>query len=115
MLSCDPIATKAFLDSLSDEEALVALSCWEFWARPEQLPPPGDWTTWVLDAASLGADPDALSLPAGQSDGACAPVAADVLAANVAANYGAARSNAEQLNALEAWIRAEADASKVSP
>jgi len=25
----------------------MALSCWEFWARPEQLPPAGDWTTWL--------------------------------------------------------------------
>jgi phage terminase large subunit-like protein len=47
LLASDPIATKAFLDSLSDEEALLALSCWEFWARPEQLPPKGDWTTWL--------------------------------------------------------------------
>ncbi len=47
LLASDPIATKAFLDSLSDEEALMALSCWELWARPEQLPPPGDWTTWL--------------------------------------------------------------------
>jgi hypothetical protein len=65
----------------------------------------------VLDAASVGADPDALSLPAGQSDDSCAPAAADALAANVAANYAAARSNAEQLNALQAWVKAEADAS----
>jgi hypothetical protein len=69
----------------------------------------------VLDSASLGADPDALSLPAGESDGACAPVAAADLAENVAANYAAARSNAEQLNALEAWVKAQADASNVSP
>ena len=61
----------------------------------------------VLDAASLGADPDALSLPAGQSDGACAPVTAAALAANVAANYAAARANAEQLGALQAWVREE--------
>ena len=47
LLASDPIATQAFLDSLSDEEALMALSCWEFWARPEQLPPSGDWTTWL--------------------------------------------------------------------
>jgi phage terminase large subunit-like protein len=25
----------------------MALYAWEFWARPEQLPPPGDWTTWL--------------------------------------------------------------------
>jgi hypothetical protein len=23
---------------------------WDFWARPKQLPPPGDWLTWVLRA-----------------------------------------------------------------
>jgi hypothetical protein len=69
----------------------------------------------VLDAASLGADPDGLPLAAGQSDGACAPVTAAALAANVAANYGTARSNAEQLNALEAWIKAEADVPNDSP
>jgi hypothetical protein len=69
----------------------------------------------VLDAASLGADPDTLSLPAGQSDGACAPVTADALAANVAANYATARSNAERLNALQAWVTAEADAANASP
>jgi hypothetical protein len=61
----------------------------------------------VLDAASIGADPDALSLAAGQSDASCASVAADALAASVAANYATARSNAEQLNALQAWVREE--------
>lgn len=61
----------------------------------------------VLDAASLGADPDDLSLPAGQSDGACAPVDAARLASSVAANYAAARANAEQLNALQAWVKDE--------
>src|SRR5271170_7002978 len=25
----------------------MALTAWEFWARPEQLPPKGDWTTWL--------------------------------------------------------------------
>lgn len=28
---------------------LIALdSDWKFWARPKQLPPPGDWLTWLL-------------------------------------------------------------------
>lgn len=69
----------------------------------------------VLDAASLGADPDVLSLPAGRSDDACASLTAAALAANVAANYVTARANAEQLNALQAWIQAEADAANASP
>src|SRR5271168_1703209 len=47
LLASGPKATEAFLASLSDEEALLALSAWEFWARPEQLPPAGDWTTWL--------------------------------------------------------------------
>jgi phage terminase large subunit-like protein len=47
LLACDPIASESFLASLSDEEALMALYCWELWARPEQLPPQGDWTTWL--------------------------------------------------------------------
>lgn len=61
----------------------------------------------LLDAASLGADPDALSLPAGRSDASCAPVEAAHLATNVAANYAAARENAEQLSVLQAWVGAE--------
>ena len=62
----------------------------------------------LLDAASLGVDPDALSIPAGQSDDTCAPVTAAHLAASVAANYAVARENAEQLEALESWNRAQA-------
>lgn len=62
----------------------------------------------VLDAASLGADPDTLSLAPGQSDDSCAPVTAARLAASVAANYAIARENAEQLNALQAWNRTQA-------
>lgn len=69
----------------------------------------------VLDAATAGVDPSGLPLPAGQSNVACAPVTAAALAAGVAANYATARQNAEQLNALEAWLRAEANASPHQP
>lgn len=63
----------------------------------------------VLDAAALAGpngsvSPGDLALPAGQSDDACSPVKASVLAASVVANYGTAAQNAEQLNALEAWV-----------
>lgn len=35
--------------ALEDEEAQAALYAWEvFWARPNQLAPPGDWSTWLL-------------------------------------------------------------------
>ena len=62
----------------------------------------------VLDAGIYGIDPDTLPLPAGKSDDACAPVAASTLAERVISNYAIARGNAEQLNALEAWVSAQA-------
>lgn len=34
--------------SLTDDQAFCLLYDWSFWARPDQLPPPGDWTTWLL-------------------------------------------------------------------
>jgi len=69
----------------------------------------------VLDAATLGIDASGLSVPAGQSDGACAPVAASALAEAVADNYATARQNAEQLNALEAWVGSQANAARAAP
>ena len=36
--------------SLSDTEAQALLYDWSFWARPKQLPPPGDWRVWLLMA-----------------------------------------------------------------
>jgi phage terminase large subunit-like protein len=33
---------------LSDEEANLLWHDWEFWARPSQLPPPGDWVNWLI-------------------------------------------------------------------
>lgn len=32
---------------LSDEQALALLFDWDFWARADQLLPPGDWQTWL--------------------------------------------------------------------
>jgi len=43
-----PRQKKAFLKSLTDEEALALYHDWSFWARPKQLPPPGDWFCWLL-------------------------------------------------------------------
>jgi phage terminase large subunit-like protein len=37
-----------FLDSLSPEQLECLRYGWEFWARDEQLPPPGDWVTWLF-------------------------------------------------------------------
>ena len=34
--------------SLSEPERQALAFEWPFWARPEQLPPPGDWTAWLV-------------------------------------------------------------------
>lgn len=36
------------LQSLDDEEATFLDHLWSFWARDNQLEPPGDWTTWLI-------------------------------------------------------------------
>ena len=38
------------LSELSDEEAAELEYDWNAWARPNQLPPPGDWNYWMLMA-----------------------------------------------------------------
>jgi phage terminase large subunit-like protein len=35
-------------EQLDDEEALILEYEWPFWARPAQLPPPGDWRYWLI-------------------------------------------------------------------
>ena len=39
----------AWADSLTPEERAALLYHWPFWARGNQLPPPGDWRTWFID------------------------------------------------------------------
>jgi phage terminase large subunit-like protein len=39
---------EAFLASLSEAEKQALLYDWPSWARPDQLPPPGDWRVWTL-------------------------------------------------------------------
>src|SRR5215469_17030295 len=34
--------------ALSPAEARALLYDWQFWARPAQLPPQGDWRVWLL-------------------------------------------------------------------
>ncbi len=38
------------MSAFSNEEALQLLYDWEFMARPNQLPPPGDWRIWLIMA-----------------------------------------------------------------
>ncbi|QDP56989.1 MAG: putative terminase [Prokaryotic dsDNA virus sp.] len=37
-----------WLSSLSPEQKAKLRWDWDFWARPNQLPPEGDWNTWVV-------------------------------------------------------------------
>lgn len=39
---------RAFLKTLSPGAAARLLYEWKFWARPNQMPPHGDWTTWLV-------------------------------------------------------------------
>ena len=44
-----PEDRKAFLASLTDEEAAALAYDWHgFWARPKQLPPAGVWRVWLI-------------------------------------------------------------------
>jgi phage terminase large subunit-like protein len=36
------------IERLSDAELAELAYDWRLWARPEQLPPPGDWVTWLI-------------------------------------------------------------------
>lgn len=38
----------AAISSLSKKQAAALLYDWEFWARPNQLPPSGDWRVWLI-------------------------------------------------------------------
>ena len=41
-------ARKSLAAALSPAEARALLYDWSFWARPAQLPPPGNWRVWLL-------------------------------------------------------------------
>ena len=43
-----PTTRRAFLQSLSDDEARALYHDWRFWARPEQLAPAGEWWAWLI-------------------------------------------------------------------
>lgn len=60
----------------------------------------------VLYAAEHGVAPSSLQLPAGSSDDACTALRSSDLAASLAADYGAGRANAEQLDALIESVKA---------
>jgi phage terminase large subunit-like protein len=45
-----PRHRKAVLASLSDQEQRAIFHHWPFWARPEQMPPDGNWSVWLIMA-----------------------------------------------------------------
>tara|TARA_R110000772_G_scaffold5252_18_gene18792 strand:+ start:337 stop:888 length:552 start_codon:yes stop_codon:yes gene_type:complete len=45
-----PRDRKLFVSRLSTVEQQEFLYRWPFWARPEQLPPDGDWSIWLIMA-----------------------------------------------------------------
>lgn len=50
VLKLEPDDKRSLLNGLNDEERRKLEAFWEFWARPGQLPPPGDWHTWLICA-----------------------------------------------------------------
>ena len=43
-----PATLGKVIGELSDHDANAILYDWEFWARPAQLAPPGDWVNWLI-------------------------------------------------------------------
>ncbi len=48
IVSEGPDAQEEFLDALDDGELLALPFLFEFWAMEHQLPPAGDWRSWVI-------------------------------------------------------------------
>ena len=48
LASRTPDERAAFIASLNARELAFLIGDWRFWARPDQWPPAGDWTTWLL-------------------------------------------------------------------
>ena len=48
LLDLDEAARLRALRQLSEEERRELRYHWKLWARERQLPPPGDWTTWLI-------------------------------------------------------------------
>lgn len=43
-----PDEQREYMAGLSEDAQAELLHDWEFWARPDQLPPPGAWMTWLI-------------------------------------------------------------------
>lgn len=45
-----PAAARCYIDGLSDAAVQALAHHWRFWARPQQIAPPGGWRTWLIMA-----------------------------------------------------------------
>lgn len=43
-------AARRYIDAMSDAEVAGLAHHWQFWARPAQIAPPGDWRIWLIMA-----------------------------------------------------------------
>jgi predicted phage terminase large subunit-like protein len=59
----NPEQKKELLSSLSPAEQEVLRSYWPFWARPQQLPPEGQWSVWLYMAGRGAGKALALDTP----------------------------------------------------
>jgi len=50
LMDLDPEARRAMLAAMPDDERKVFEWHWSLWARDEQLPPAGEWRTWLIMA-----------------------------------------------------------------
>lgn len=48
--SLPPAERRRKMNAFNDKERDELLTHWQLWARPQQLPPPGDWRTWLIMA-----------------------------------------------------------------
>ena len=46
--SGQPLSQADFLDALTDDDLAALPFLFDFWALPHQIPPQGDWRTWVI-------------------------------------------------------------------
>ena len=81
-------AARLYLEGLSDDAVRALGHHWPFWARPQQLPPPGDWRTWLI-MAGRGFGKTRAGAEWVRAIGEAAP---DARIALVAANLAEARS-----------------------
>lgn len=111
----DDIALRDAVSEASAQQRIVTRTTTTVKEVPVYVTPAQDASSCVTyglvrlhDAAALGVDPGTLPLPAGKLDSDCTALKASDLAAGIVSNYGVARQNAEQLNALIADEKARA-------